>query len=110
MKPPSAAIIWVVDQTLHVEFPSTRTEKVHEIEIPLSAEGLALAVNIFRARNAHSTVGTKGAPTKAQTEKALLKSADKFLASGGRIQRVGERFSPDVKQSVKDVLRDLGVI
>lgn len=110
MKPPSAAVIWIVDQTLHVEFPSTRTEKVHEITIPLTAEGLAFAVSIFKARNAQSTVGTKGAPTKHQTERALIKAADKFIASGGRVQRVDEKFSPEVRQSVKDIMRDLGVI
>lgn len=110
MKPASTAIIWIVDQTLHVEFPSSKTEKVHEITIPLTTEGLAFAVSIFRARNAQSTVGTRGAPTKMQAERALVKAADKFIASGGRVQRVDEKFSPEVRQSVKDIMRSLGVI
>lgn len=110
MKPPSAATIWVIDQTLHVEFPSTKTEKVHTIEVPLTQQGLAFAINIFRARNANSTVGTKGAPTKAQAEKALLRAADKFLKDGGKVKRTDEKFSPELRQSARDVLRSLGMI
>lgn len=111
MKPSSAASIWIVDQTLHVEFPSTRTEKTHTIAIPVDETGLALAIQIFRARNAQSTVGTKGAPTKYQTEKALLKAADKFLKDGGKIKTTASHgASPEVRASVKDVLREIGLI
>lgn len=110
MKPPSAASIWVVDQTLHIEFPSSKTEKVHEITVPLTEEGLSFAVQIFRARNARSTVGTNGAPTKYQTERALLKAADAFLAAGGKVKKARADFNPSVRQSVKDVLRNLGLV
>ena len=109
MKPPSAFTAWVVDQTLHVEFPSSRTEKTHTIEVPLTEDGLTFAVSIFRARNARSTVGTRGAPTKYQTEKALLAQADKFLKSGGKV-KTADKFSPEMRQSAKDVLRNLGII
>lgn len=109
MKPSHAASIWVVDQTLHVEFPSMQSEKTHTIAVPADVDGLMLALTIFRARNARSTVATKGAPTKLQVEKALLKAADKFLKDGGKV-KAKPTFSPEVRQSVKDVLRDMGVI
>lgn len=110
MKPSHSASVWVIDQTLHVEFPSTKTEKVHEIAVPLTPEGIGFFIQIFRARNANSTVGTKGAPTKAQAERALLKAADRFLKDGGRVKRVDEKFSPELRQTARDILREMGVI
>lgn len=108
--PSHAARIWTVGDELHIEFPSTKTERVHAVTVPGTEAGLKVALGILRARSASSTVGTVGAPTKLQVQKNLEELAQKFIKSGGKVKQPAQAFSPELRLSARGVLREMGLI
>jgi len=82
--PSYAANIWIVGDKLWIGFPSqVEGARAHNVAFPITVKGLEAAITILKHRNDSEPreIGTKGAPTGVEIEKALAsdKAYNEFL-------------------------------
>ena len=103
LRPPHAAIVWVVDDWVYFELPGTRGIKSHTIRLPATESGFKAGLQSLRARTENSTIGTGGDPTQHQIRKALKEFKDP-------IQTTRKKYSPALLEAAKAILQEKGMI
>lgn len=101
IKPKNAATIWAVDTTIFVELPSYGL--IHTVSVPATVEGLTKLLRLLAARTEQSKIGEVGEPTQHHINKPI------DLAKVKRT-KVKPKYSQEQTDSVKEVLRRLGMI
>lgn len=72
--PSYAASVWTLGDRLVLSFPSPLDAPAHVVQFPNTPKGMVLALETLREREREArstTLGTKGAPSKYQVERAL---------------------------------------
>lgn len=107
ISPPHAARTWVSEGLIYMEFNSPLCELLHTVHFPATPDGMALALDILKARTPKSLLSSKGAPIQHDVEKL----AKDFLKKGGKIvKKTGNKFTDNQHANARDVMRSLGLI
>lgn len=105
--PQHAPRIWLSDSLIWMEFNTSKSDKTHTVHFPLSEDGLALALDILKARGRDSKIASRGSPIQHDVEKLVRD----FKAKGGKVvKRTGEKFSVEQRSNARDVMRGLGLL
>lgn len=110
IRPPHAISLWIQDNVLIAELPNTQdqTAQAHYLRFPHNVYGLTQLVEVLRARDENSRIGSKGDPTQAQTDKELALLAKGFDPSKIKRKEV-VKMDEGIRGTIRDILRKAGL-
>lgn len=119
IRPKNYAMVWSDSDWLYAEFSTPTPDKTYTVKYPNSPEGLSRLFQALHVRTEWSLIGQDGSPTQWQIDEfkgemaGIKPGTVTYVDKRGQPitpRRVKSKFSPQLQDAAKDVLRKLGMI